>query len=85
MVEQARKDPGRKGRPADRGGKTRHARPAAGRSSGAALGRDRGRRSEEAGPRPRRLRRVKGLQAPRTGDGEPPRHGRTGWIPEGRR
>jgi hypothetical protein len=43
MVEQRRKDPGRKGRPADRGGKTRRSRPAAGRRHGAARGRGRGR------------------------------------------
>jgi hypothetical protein len=82
MVEQRRKDPGRKGRPASRGGKTRHARPDAGRSSGAALGRGRGRRAEGAGPRPRRLRRVRGLPPQATAGMQPPRHGRTGSMRE---
>ena len=63
MVEQRRKDPGRKGRPADRGGKARRSRPQAGRSRGAALGRGRGRRDEadahggqRRSARPRRVR-----------------------------
>ena len=84
MVEQRRKDPGRKGRPASRGGKTRASRPSAGRSSGAALGRGRGRRAEGAGPRPRkRARRIDGARILNEGDVTPPRRGRKGVLAEG--